>query len=74
MVPQFGSSKAAELAFRGLRGGINLTQSMAGTHRKPDDSLGACASTEKGRQFRQMSTDLSEIFPMIFCIERVVTR
>jgi hypothetical protein len=31
---------------------------------------GACA-TEKGRQFRQMSMDLSEFFPMIFCIERV---
>ena len=33
---------------------------------------GACA-TEKGRQFRQMSTDLSDLFPMIFCIEESVT-
>ena len=32
---------------------------------------GACA-TEKGRQFRQMSMDLSEIFPMIFCGEERV--
>jgi hypothetical protein len=32
---------------------------------------GACA-TEKGRQFRQMSTDLSEFFPMSFCIEERV--
>ncbi len=33
---------------------------------------GACA-TEKGRQFRQMSTDLSDFFPMTFCIEERVT-
>jgi hypothetical protein len=33
---------------------------------------GACA-TEKGRQFRQMSTDLSEYFPVIFCGEERVT-
>ena len=33
---------------------------------------GACA-TEKGRQFRQMSKDLSEFFAMIFCIEERVT-
>ena len=33
---------------------------------------GACA-TEKGRQFRQMSTDLSDFFPMSFCIEERVT-
>ena len=32
---------------------------------------GACA-TEKVRQFRQMSKDLSEFFAMVFCIEERV--
>ena len=61
--------EALEKSYRASLGALGVGQSMGHTANLAT-VWGACA-TEKGRQFRQMSMDLSEFVPMIFCIERV---
>ncbi len=63
--------EALEKSYRASLGALGVGQSMGRTVNLAT-VWGACA-TEKGRQFRQMSTDLSDFFPMIFCIEESVT-
>ena len=63
--------EALEKSYRASLGALGVGQSM-GHSVNLATVWGACA-TEKGRQFRQMSMDLSDFFPMIFCIEERVT-
>jgi hypothetical protein len=63
--------EALEKSYRASLGALGVGQSMGHTVNLAT-VWGACA-TEKGRQFRQMSTDLSEFCPMNFCIEERVT-
>ena len=59
------ADEALEKSYRASLGALGVGWSMEHTGNLAT-VWGACA-TEKGRQFRQMSMDLSEFFPMIFC-------